>query len=114
MLVSTNLALAGLLAIILTSLNWHLSYCGLSTSTVLQWWAIAVLGALGGGLLLHAYHAWAVRRGFTAWSALLWDTGEGDDGTATVSSPPWRHLWLWILLSFVALVAGVALGARGT
>jgi hypothetical protein len=112
-LVSTNLALAGLLAISLTLLKWHLSYCGLGTFAVLQWWSIAVLGALGGGLLLYAYHAWAVRRGLTAWSALLWDTGEAGDGTRAVTCPTWRRLWLWILLSFVALVAGVALGVIG-
>jgi hypothetical protein len=57
-----------------------------------------------GGLLLYTYHAWAVRRGFAAWSALLWDTGEAGDGRTAVSSPPWRRLWLWVLLSFVALV----------
>jgi hypothetical protein len=67
-----------------------------------------------GGLLLYTYHAWAVRRGFAAWSALLWDTGEAGDGRTAVSSPPWRRLWLWVLLSFVALVAGVAVAVWGT
>ena len=113
-LVSTNLALAGLLAIGLPLINWHLNYCGFSGLTVLQWWAITVLGALVGGLLLCAYHAWAVRRGFTAWSALVRDTGEAGDGTTAVSSPRWRRLWPWILLSFVALVAGIVLGAVGS
>jgi hypothetical protein len=113
-LVSTNLALAGLWVVSFPLINRHLNYCGFSGLTVLQWWAIAVLGALGGGLLLYVYHVWAVRRGFTAWSALLWDTGEAGDGTMTVSSPPWRRLWLWILLSFVALVAGVIVGFWGT
>ena len=110
-LVSTNLALAGLLAVNLPLINWHLSYCGFSDLTVLPWWGITVLSALVGGLLLYVYHTWAVRRGFTAWSALLRDTGEAGDSTATVSSPPCRSLWLWILLSCVALVAGAALGA---
>jgi hypothetical protein len=112
-LVSTNLALAGLLAINLPLINWHLNYCGFSGLTVLPWWAIAVLGTLVGGLLLCVYHTWVVRRGFTAWSALLWDTGEAGDGTTAVSSPPWRRLWLWILLSFVALVTGMTLGVMG-
>jgi len=113
-LVSTNLALAGLLAISLPLIKWHLDYCGFSTLTVLSWWAIVVIGALGGGLLLYAYHAWAVRRGFASWSALLWGTGEDGDGTAAVSPPPWRRLWPWILGSFVILVAGIVLGAMGT
>jgi hypothetical protein len=63
-----------------------------------------------GGLLLFGYHAWAVRRGFAAWSALLWDTGEAGDGRTAISAPSWRRLWLWVLLSFVALVAGVVVG----
>jgi len=109
-LVSTNMALAGLLAVSLPLLSWHLNYCGFSTLAVLSWWAIVVIGALGGGLLLFGYHAWAVRRGFAAWSALPWDTGEAGDGRTAVSSPPWRRIWLWVLLSFVALVAGVAVG----
>jgi len=56
-LVSTNLAVTGLLAIGLPLIKWHLDYCGFSTLTLLAWWAIAVLGALAGGLLLYAYHA---------------------------------------------------------
>jgi hypothetical protein len=112
-LVSTNLALAGLLATSLPLLNMHLSYCGLGTVTFLPWWAIAVVGALVGGLLLYAYHAWAARRGFAAWSALLWGTGEASDGATPISSPPWRRLWLWILLSFVVLAAGVTVGVWG-
>jgi hypothetical protein len=113
-LVSTNLTLAGLLAIGPPLIKWHLNVCGFSTLTVLPWWAIAALGALVGGLLLCVYHTWAIRRGFTAWSALLWDTGEADGGTTAVSSPPWRRLWLWILMGFVALVAGMVLGVIGT
>jgi choloylglycine hydrolase len=113
-LVSTHLALAGLLAISLPLVNRHLGYCGFSTLTILSWWAIVVVGALGGGLLLSAYHAWGVRRGFAAWSALLWDAGEVDDDTTAVSSPSWRRLWLWILLSFGILVAGIVLGMIGT
>jgi hypothetical protein len=113
-LVSTNLALAGLLAIGLPLFKQHLDYCGLGDLTVLSWWAIAVLGALAGGLLLYVYQTWAVRRGFAAWSVLLLDIAEAGDGTATVFSPPWRRLWLWILLSFVVLIAGMALAAVGT
>jgi hypothetical protein len=40
--------------------------------------------------------------------------GEAGDGGTAVSSPPWRRIWLWVLLSFVALVAGVAVGVWGT
>lgn len=112
-LISTNLALAGLLAISLPLITKHLNYCGFSALTFLSWWAIVVLGALGGGLLLYAYHTWAVRRGFVAWSALPWGTNEAGNGGMATASPPWRRLWLWILLSFVALVAGTVLGIVG-
>jgi hypothetical protein len=113
-LVSANLALAGLLAIQFPLIQWHLNHCGLSDLIVLQWWAIAVLGALAGGLLLTVYHTWAVRRGLIAWSALLWDTDEAGDGTTAVSFPPWRRLWPWVLLSFMVLAAGVIAGVWGT
>jgi hypothetical protein len=113
-LISTNLALAGLLAVDLPLIKWHLECCGFNGLTALSWWAIAVLGASAGGLLLCIYHAWATRRGFAAWSALLWSTGEADGGIPAVSSPPWRCLWLWVLLSFVVLVAGIVLGAMGS
>jgi hypothetical protein len=113
-LVSTNLALAGLLAIGLPLFKQHLDYCGLGSLTVLSWWAIAVLGALVGGLLLYVYHAWAVHRGFAAWSVLLYGTSEAGDDAAAVFSPSWRRLWLWILGSFVVLLAGMALAAVGT
>jgi hypothetical protein len=117
-LVSTNLALAGILAIGLPLINRHANYCGLSSFTALQWWPIAVLGALVGGLLLYVYHTWAVRRGTdggtAAWSALLWGTAEAGDAPMAVSSPGWRRLWLWLVLSYMLLVAGVVLGVMGT
>jgi hypothetical protein len=64
------------------------------------WWAIAVLGALLSGLLLFLYESWAVRRGYRAWSVLAWRDG-------TVQSPSWRTLRWWVLLSCLALFAGL-------
>ena len=112
-LVSANLAVAGLLAISLPLIIWQANYCGLGTFALLQWWAMTVLGALVGGLLLYVYHAWAVRRGFAAWSALLWDKSQAKDVPVIISSPAWRRLWPWVLLSFVVLVAGIVLGVMG-
>jgi choloylglycine hydrolase len=111
-LVSTNLSLAGMLAVAAPLMVWCANYCGFSALAIPRLWVMAVLGALVGGLPLYAYHAWAVRRGFTAWSALLWGSEAGDSKSA-ISTPSWRRLWLWILVSFVALVAGMALGAIG-
>jgi hypothetical protein len=113
-LVSTNLALAGLVAVGLPLMNWQLGYCGLGRLVALQWWALAAPGAVLGGLLLYAYHAWAIRRGFSAWSAMLRGSDEGGDDTAAVCSPPWRRLWLWVVLSFVLLIAGIAAGVWGS
>ncbi len=100
-IVSTNLALAGLLGISFPLIKWHLEYCGACNLVLLQWWAIASPGALAGGLLLTAYQTWAVRQGFSSWSALV--RGEA------VSSPPWRRSWGWIGASFLILIAGIAL-----
>jgi len=112
-LVSTNLVLAGLLAISAPLVKIHLNVCGFSAWTVVSWWAMNVLGAAGGGLPLTVYHAWAVRRGFAAWSTPFGDAKQPGGATA-VSSPPWRHLWLWVVLSFVALLAGIVLAALGS
>ena len=111
-LVSTNLALGGLLAIGAPLVRAHLNTCGFSNRSALTWWAIYVLGAAVGGLLLYGYHSWAVGQGFAAWSTLLPGTSEAG-GATRVSSPPWRRLSLWVVLSFVALVAGIVLGAWG-
>jgi hypothetical protein len=70
----------------------------LSPWTLAFLWAIAVAGALAGGLLLFPYASWAVRRGFRAWSVL---------GSGKVISPPWRRVWWWIPLSYAGLVGGV-------
>jgi len=112
-LVSTNLALAGLLAVCLPLFVQHLDYCGVGSLAVLSWWALAVLGALVGGLLLYLYQVWTIPRGFAAWSVLLCDTIE-DDAERVVTSPPCRCLWFWIPLSFMILIAGMAVAAVGT
>jgi len=112
-LVSANLALAGILAVTLTLLNWLLNDCAFSAWTIVSLWAITVLGALAGGLLLAIYQAWAVRRGLAAWSAMMWDTQETAAGPPPASYPTWRHLWPWILLSSAVLSSGVLLGLIG-
>lgn len=112
-LVSTNLSLAGLLAITVPLIVWCVNLSARGALLAVRLWAVAVPGALLGGLLLYTYHAWAVRRNFASWSALLCNPGE-DSGCATQASPPsWRRLWLWVPVSFVVLVAGMALGALG-
>jgi hypothetical protein len=72
----------------------------------MTWWAITVLGALAGGILIFLYEHWAVKRGFQAWSILAGSIGQ-------VNTPSWRKLWWWILVGlvvlFIGLIAGVTL-----
>lgn len=65
-------------------------------------WAIVVLGALVGGVLLFVHEIWAVKRGFQAWSVLA--RGEGQ-----VLTPSWRELGWWIPLSFALLLGSLVL-----
>jgi hypothetical protein len=111
-LVSTNLVLAGFWAVNIPLFKLHMDYCGATNATViLSWWAIVVLSALVGGVLLSAYHVWSVRRGFTPWTALLQIRGKDEVAQTMVTFPTWRQLWLWIGASFIILIAGAALGS---
>ena len=65
---------------------------------------MAVIGALVAMLLLLLYEGWAVRHGFRAWSVVALGDGE-------VTSPAWRKLWWWVLLSFAVLLGGVLASA---
>lgn len=63
-------------------------------------WAVVVAGAALGMFLVWLYAGWAVHHGYRALSVL--SAGEGE-----VSTPGWRKLWWWLLLSFAALVGGL-------
>ena len=112
-IISTNLALTGLLAAAFPLISLFLKNCPIGGPAVLLWWIIAVLGGLAGGSVLYVYHRWAVQRGFVAWSALLWGRDEEYNCEPVIASPTWRRVWIWLLVSFVVLVAGIALGAMG-
>jgi hypothetical protein len=108
-LVATNLGLAGIIAVALPLINLSIKLCPvlpLSVWAVMTWWAITVLGALAGGILIFLYEHWAVKRGFQAWSILAGSIGQ-------VNTPSWRKLWWWILVGlvvlFIGLIAGVTL-----
>jgi hypothetical protein len=105
-LVTTIMGLAGIIPIALPITNQSLAMSQilpLSPWAVITWWAIVVLGALGGGFLIFLYEHWAVKRGFRAWIILAGTEGE-------VITPSWRILWWWILVSFVALQIGLIAG----
>jgi len=98
--IAANLGIAAIFALATPLVN-TVAQIGLDFWMVVTWWAYAVLGALVGFLVLGPYERWSVRRGYRAWSTLVF--GEGD-----LVSAPWRKSWWWILLSFVALFCGLA------
>ncbi len=105
-LVAANLGMAGINVVAIPLVNQSIRICSilpLSAWTVMIWWAIAVLGALVGGLLLFFYEYWVVKGGFQAWSVLVWREGE-------VRTPSWRKLWWWILLSYLVFFGGLVAG----
>ncbi|MBN1314228.1 MAG: hypothetical protein JXA42_02130 [Anaerolineales bacterium] len=112
-IISTNLALAGLMAIAFPLISLLHKTCPLDGFSALLFWPIAVLGGLVGGLLLYMYHRWAIRRGFFAWSALVWGEEESGD-TPAIVSPSWRRVWLWFVLGWAVLAAGIVVGAMGS
>jgi hypothetical protein len=67
----------------------------------IAWWAFSVMSALVAMLLLLLYDGWIVHNGYQGWYILAWGEGE-------VTSAPWRKLWWWILLSYAALIGGIA------
>jgi hypothetical protein len=104
---AANLGLAGLTALALPLVSQSTRSCSvmpLSPWIVLTWWALVILSAPVGALLLFGFEFWAVRRGFRSWSSLA--TGEGE-----VAWAPWRKVWWWIPLSYAALVAGIVVNA---
>ena len=105
-LVAANLGLAGISAIATPLTMYSIRVCPifpLNIWTFITWWAIVISGALVGLLLLFLYEFWAIRGGFQAWSVLAWREGK-------VHTPSWHDLWWWILVSYAALLGGLAAG----
>ncbi|TFG42323.1 MAG: hypothetical protein E4H43_03300 [Bacteroidia bacterium] len=105
-LVTTFLGLAGIFVISMPLVNKSLSMSQLiplSPWPVMTWWAIIVISSVAGGFILFLYERWAVRRNFQAWSIMAGNEGE-------VTTPSWRKLWWWILLSILVLLIGLVAG----
>lgn len=104
--VTSNLGMGGLFLLAFPLVNLSLLTCTilpLNPWTLAVWWGLAVVGALVAIIPLLVYEWWAARRGFHAWVVLA--SGEGE-----ITTPAWRELWWWILLSLVTLLAGIAVG----
>ena len=105
-LVVTNLALGGISIVAIPLVNQSFLICSimpLSAWTIVVFWIIVVIGSLPGGVLVFLYERWVVRQGFHTWNVAVWKKGD-------VSTPFWRKLWWWLLLSYIALLAGLAVG----
>jgi hypothetical protein len=108
-LVTTNLALAGIFPVSMLLVNKTLAMSQiipLSPWIVITWWVITVAGSLIGGLFIFIYEYWAVKRGYQAWNVVAGNEGE-------VITPAWGKIWWWIIISififFAGLIAGVML-----
>jgi hypothetical protein len=105
--VASNLGMVGIFVLALRGVNWITSTCSLMEPTlwaVFSLWVAVALGACLGLLIIWLYDLWAVHHGYRAWSVLALGTGE-------LSTPPWRKLWWWVLLSIIVLLGAVILGA---
>jgi hypothetical protein len=105
-LLAANIGMGSISVLAVPLINQSIRVCSilpLSAWAVLTWWAIVALSTPVAVLILFLYENWAVSRGFRAWSVLAGSSGE-------VHSPSWRKLWWWILLSYVALLGGLAAG----
>ncbi len=100
--VTTNLGIAGIFALAIPLVNMSVQI-PLPFWTGVAWWAFTAMTALVAMLLLIPYEGWSMRRGYHGWCILAWGEDE-------FISAPWRRLWWWILLSYGALLGGLAAG----
>ncbi|MEE4176080.1 MAG: hypothetical protein V2I46_01080 [Bacteroides sp.] len=104
--ISAFLSLAGIVpvAMILSNRNLNISLIiPLSPLAVANWWAYVVLGSVPGGILVYLFERWETKRGYRAWTSLINEEG-------TLSLPPFRKTWGWLLISLVMLLGGLVLG----
>jgi hypothetical protein len=107
LLTVTNLGIAGIFVVALPLINKATTICTIfpiSFLSVLILWVIVVLGSLVSVILLFLYNYWAYRKGFQAWSVLVWSEKE-------VTTPSWRDLCWWIILSYITIFLCTAAGA---
>jgi hypothetical protein len=105
-LVTTLLALAGIFPVSMVLVNKTITMSQikpLSPWIVLTWLTIIVAGSLIGGIFVFFYEYWAIKRGYLAWNVFAGNEGE-------VTTPGWRKIWWWVILSFFILFAGLIIG----
>jgi len=105
-LVTTFLVLGGIFPVSMVLVNRTIvmsQLIPLSPWIVMTWLAIIVAGSILGGLFVLFYEYWAVKRGFLAWNVFAGHEGE-------VTTPGWRKIWWWVLISTQVLLAGFIAG----
>ncbi len=105
-LVTTFLALAGIFPVSMVLVNKTITMSQiipLSPWIVLTWCTITVAGSLIGEIFVFFYEYWAIKRGYLAWNVFAGNEGE-------VTTPGWRKIWWWVILSFFILFAGLIIG----
>ena len=102
-LVTTFTGMGGVIPVALPLVNRSLNMSLLMQSSplpLMTWWAIVVLGALPGGLLIFLFQRWAIKENLRLWTNLTVDKTE-------IIIPAWRRLWWWILISISILFTGL-------
>ena len=110
LVVAVNLGLAGISIIAVPLTTYSIRVCSIfpmNMWTFLILWMLVIPGALPGILLLYPYELWALKSGFRAWSVLAHEEGK-------VSTPSWRDLWWWIVISYIVLLGGFVIGVTLT
>jgi hypothetical protein len=105
-LVTTFMGLGGIIPVALPLVNKSLNMSlllPLSPLPLMTWWAIVVLGALPGGLLIFLFQRWAIKEDFRSWTILIAEEGE-------IIIPKWGKLWWCILISMGILFTGLLIG----
>jgi hypothetical protein len=72
-LVTTFIGMGGIIPVALPLVNKSLNMSlllPLSPLPVMTWWAIVVLGALPGGLLIFLFQSWSLKKEFRSWTSI--------------------------------------------
>jgi len=107
-LITSNLGAGGISLMLMPLADKSLEICSVNPMNswpVILWWGIAVLGAIFGGALVFIHNSIAYERGLKAWGV----ASGNREGPLEAGNT--GKTWQWILISYLVLIAGVALGA---
>lgn len=105
-LITTFLGLGGMIPVAMPLVNKTINMSlliPLSPLAVTGWWGMVSVSALAGGILVFLFELQEARKGSRSWTVLAREEDQ-------LIIPPFRRIWWWIPISFVILIAGLALG----